>query len=223
MSQHLQREIERLKKAILSLSTVAEENLRRAVDAVMKIDPVLAREAVEADAGIDQREVEIEEECLKVLALHQPVAQDLRFLVGVLKVNQDLERIGDMAVNIAERVLLLQKQGEQPGGEFDFHRMAEKVQEMLRLALDAFVRMDGETARRVCRMDDAVDAINRDTYRQVREGIRANGDRVDAMIHYLGISRSLERVADHCTNIAEDVIYMAQGNIIRHDKGALNA
>jgi phosphate transport system protein len=159
--------------------------------------------------------VYLEEECLKILALHQPVAIDLRFVIAVLKINNDLERIGDLAVNIAERALFLtsQKPVDIP---FDFMGMSEKTKIMLKMSLDALVNMDAKMAHDVCALDDGVDAINRRMYQQVQEGILENPEQIGSLIHCLSTSRHLERIADHATNIAEDVIYMVAGEIVRH-------
>ncbi|MFO8007486.1 MAG: phosphate signaling complex protein PhoU [Candidatus Brocadiia bacterium] len=215
MPKHLQRELDRLKKRILSLGALAEQNVRTAVLALERRDADRAEQVIAADPEIDQAEVETEEECLKVLALHQPVAIDLRFIVAVLKINNDLERIGDLAVNIAERALYLATH-EARTFTFDFQGMADKTQQMLKKSLDALVNMDAAAAREVCRADDEVDAYNRDMYIQVQEAIREDVGQLRGLIHLLSASRHLERIADHTTNIAEDVIYMVEGEIIRH-------
>jgi phosphate transport system protein len=215
MTQHFQKEIETLKRRLLSLGTVVEETVRSAVQAVSDRDRKLAARIIEGDMAIDNLEVSIEEECLKLLALHQPVAIDLRFLIAVIKMNSDLERIADLAVNIAERAAFLAT--EPPLAiPFDFPAMSEKTQAMLRRTLDALVNLDGHLAAEVCRADDEIDAINREMYAQVREGMRANPDDVERLLHMLAVSRHLERIADHATNIAEDVIYMVEGEIVRH-------
>jgi phosphate transport system protein len=167
------------------------------------------------DYDIDQEEVNIEEDCLKVLALYQPVAIDLRFLVTVLKINTDLERIGDLSVNIAERSDFLSRQTPVTV-PFDFDLMAEKTQSMLHKGIDALVNIDCELAYNVCAMDDEVDAINKEMYQLVIQSILENPSDIDSLIHLLSVSRHLERIGDHATNIAEDVIYMAEGKIIRH-------
>jgi phosphate transport system protein len=215
MTQHFQKEIETLKRRLLSLGTVVEETVRSAVQAVSDRDRKLAARIIEGDMAIDNLEVSIEEECLKLLALHQPVAIDLRFLIAVIKMNSDLERIADLAVNIAERAAFL---ATQPPLEipFDFPAMSAKTQAMLRHSLDALVNLDGRLAAEVCRDDDEIDAINREMYACVREGMRANPDAVERLLHMLAVSRHLERIADHATNIAEDVIYMVEGEIVRH-------
>ena len=217
MPIHLQREIERLKKMALSLSATVEKDLRQAVKAIADRDTALAKQVIEKDMEIDQAEIDVEEECLKILALHQPVAVDLRYIVAVLKLNNDLERIGDLAVNIAERAEFINSKVkiEIP---FDFDGLAEKTQTMLRDSLDALVYMDAKRARHVCEMDDEVDAINRQMYDQVKNMILAHTDQVDVLIAMLSVSRYLERVADHATNIAEDVLYTIEGHIVRHGR-----
>ena len=215
MSVHLQKEIENLKKDVLSLGADVEENVHKAVQSLRKRDSSLAEEIIAADYYIDRREVGLEEECLKILALHQPVAIDLRFVIAVLKINNDLERIGDLAVNIAERAVFLTS--EPPIDiPFDFPGMSEKTKIMLKNSLDALVNMDAKLARAVCAADDEVDAINRKMYGQVQDGIRKKIEQMESLIHYLGVARHLERIADHATNIAEDVIYMVDGEIVRH-------
>lgn len=215
MALHMQRALDRLKRKVLSLSAVVEESLQKSVDALEERDGALARRIIDADVETDHMEVEVEEECLKTLALHQPVAIDLRFIIATIKINNDLERIGDLAVNIAERAEYLATQ-KRPDIPFDFAAMADRARSMLRRALDALVNMDTRLAREVCAEDDEVDALNRHMYDQVNEAIRGRPEQVDALIHMLSASRHLERVADHATNIAEDVIYMIEGEIVRH-------
>lgn len=215
MMIHLHKEIEKLKKRLLTLCAVVEDNLRQSVRAVTERDDPLAEQVIRRDLEIDQAEIDVEEECLKILALYQPVAIDLRFLVAVLKMNNDLERIGDLAVNIAQRALLLNKMMkiEVP---FDLDGLAEKTQAMFRQSLDSLVNLDAGLARRVCAMDDEVDAINRQMYDGVKAMIRQQPEHLDALIALLSVSRYLERIADHATNIAEDVLYTVRGHIVRH-------
>ncbi len=215
MTVHMFREIDRLKKEILSLGATVEESVMRAVRSVIERDTKLASDVLEMDKEIDHAEVDIEEECLKILALHQPVAVDLRFIVAVLKINSDLERIGDLACNIAKqgRYLATRERIEIP---FDFGGMAGKAQKMLKSALDALVNMDAVLAQGVCAADDEVDEINRAMFAKVEDAIRAEPERLDDLIRLFAISRNVERIADHATNIAEDVIYMTQGEIVRH-------
>ena len=221
MARHLQNEFDLLRKAILSLCAYVEESLELAVEAIGRRDASIAKRVIEMDSRIDSREVEIEEECLKVLALHQPVALDLRYIVAVLKINSDLERIGDLAVNIAERAIGLSTQAPAETS-FDFLQMAHKVQRMVHLSIDALVDMDTTRAHQVLEADDEVDHIHRQMYQQIQSGIKANPARVDFYIQLLAVSRNLERVGDHATNIAEDVIYLVAGDIVRHRKLPMN-
>jgi phosphate transport system protein len=211
----LRREIEKLKRMILSLSAVVEENVQKAVQSIEERDPELARQVIESDARIDEFEVEVEEECLKILALHQPVAIDLRYIVAVLKINNDLERIGDLAVNIAERTLYL---CERPVSYplLTLGSMSQKTLAMVRKSLDALMALDADLAREVRVSDDEVDDINRKMFAQVIDTIRKNPVHTDCLLSCLSASRCLERIADHATNMAEDVLYMIEGEIVRH-------
>jgi phosphate transport system protein len=222
MAVHLQKEIDSLKKKILRLSAMVEENVERAVRSVEKRDAQLAVKVVDMDRAVDIMEIEVEEECLKVLALHQPVATDLRFIVAVLKINNDLERIGDLTVNIAERSLAL---AERPDFVFssNFPTMMEKARAMLKNCLDALVNLDAKLALSVCAADDEVDALYREMFDKVKAGIRQAPDSVDDFLQMLTISRHLERIADHATNVAEDIIYMVEGSIIRHGGGKIKS
>jgi len=215
MTQHIQRELEKLKKMVLALSAVVEETVQQALQSLATMDVPLAEKVIGGDETIDQMEVDLEEECLKILALHQPVAADLRFIISVLKINNDLERIADLAVNIAERTRGLTEVGKIPP-PFDFPEMGRKVQAMLEQALDALVNFDERAARKTCTLDDEVDTQHRHNYVLVKEEIRQHPERIDALVQYLSVSRHLERIADLATNIAEDVLYMIEGEIVRH-------
>ncbi len=215
MSEHMKREIDRLKKNLLSLGAVVEENVRNAVTSVENRDPDLAQQAIDADHRIDQLEVDLEEECLKILALHQPVAIDLRFLVSILKINNDLERIGDLAVSIAKRGVYLACQKDLVT-KLSFREMETQVQTMLRESLESVVSMDAQRARQVIQADDEVDAINGTMYDEIKDRLRNSDDDIKSLIYLFSISRNLERIADHATNIAEDVIYLVEGEIVRH-------
>lgn len=215
MSKHLEREIQGLKRKILMLSSVVEESVSKALVSVKDLNQGIAEEVLNRDQDIDLKEVEVEEDCLKILALHQPVAIDLRYVVMVLKMNNDLERIGDLAVNIAERAIFLSKT-PQVAVPFDFDRMSQLTREMLRRSINAFIQVDAKLAQEVCSSDDEVDQINRAMYDKVYDAIRKHPEQVEPLIHYLSISRHLERIADYATNLAEDVIYMIEGRIIRH-------
>jgi phosphate transport system protein len=215
MTRHLQREIDRLKKSLLALASEVERRLRDAVSAVLKRDAVLAQRVIAGDAKIDADEVDLEEGCLKILALHQPVAIDLRFVVAALKINNDLERIADLAVNIAERAQAL---AGLPSSDlpFDLIGMSENVQRMLRQALDAMVNLNLETARQVLTADAAVDAAHRQLHLDAYAAVQRDAAQFERCVLTLSVSRNLERIGDLATNIAEDVIYMIEGDIVRH-------
>jgi phosphate transport system protein len=211
----MQKAIEKLKTHLLELGTIVEETVRDAVDALNKRNPDKARTVIDNDDKIDNLEVELEEECLKILALHQPVAIDLRFIVACLKINNDLERVGDLAVNVGERTLFISRHSPVDVA-LDFHTMAAKAQWMLKNSLDSLVRQDIALAREVCLADDEVDDMNRDMFVSIQAAIKKSPQQIEVLIHLLNTSRHLERIADLATNIAEDVIYMIEGEIVRH-------
>lgn len=215
MPVHMRKELDRLKTKLLTLCGLVEESLWQAMKSIVERDRDLARKVFELDNDIDQMEVDVEEECMKVLALYQPVATDLRFIVTALKINNDLERIGDLAVNIAERADYLASHRELDV-PFDFHKMAENTQDMVRKSIDALVNYDSSLAHKVCEQDDVVDNMNREIYDTTKKLLVKMPNDVNTLIHMLSVSRHLERIADHATNIAEDVIYMVEGKIVRH-------
>jgi len=213
--KHFQRELDKIKKMILSLGALVEQRVARIKSAIEDRDADLAREIMHLDHEIDEMEVEIEEECLKIMALHQPVAIDLRFLVAVIKINNDLERIADETVNIAQRVKTMAK--DRPASlAFDYDPMSAEVENMLKLSLDALVNMDVDMAFRVVTMDDEVDGIHRQVYQLICDEMTHHPDQMAFLINFYLISRHLERIADHATNIAEEVIYLIEGEIVRH-------
>jgi len=215
MTVHMQKEIDKLKKKILFLFAVVEENVQLAIKAVQNKDSKLADKIIAGDDEVDQLEVEIEEECLKILALNQPVAIDLRYIISVLKVNNDLERIGDLAVTIAKRTKSIAV-ADNFETDFDFSSMADKVLEMLKGSLDALINFDVSLAYRVCRIDNEVDECHKKMFYLIKDKISQKPEKIDQLISYFSVSRCLERIADHATNISEDVIYMKEGVIIRH-------
>jgi phosphate transport system protein len=217
MPARLQKELYRLKKQILFLGAMVEENVDLAIKAVDKKDAALAEEAIKADLKVDELEVEIEEESLKLLALYQPVAEDLRFIIAVIKINHDLERIGDEAVNIAERMVYISTRPPVPVS-FDYRLMSEKTRGMLKSSLDALVTMDEDLANKVRMKDDEVDQINREIFDHIKQAILENPDKGGYLINLFSIARNLERIADHATNIAEEVIYLVEGIIQRHKR-----
>ena len=215
MTKHFRRELETIKKRVLTLGSLVEDRVRSAVKALEEMDGAAAAEIVRLDYEVDEMEVEIEEECLKVLALHQPVAVDLRFIIAVIKINNELERIGDQAVNIAQRVEIISKRPKPPFS-FDYSVMSEKAIRMLKMSLDALVNLDVDLAYKIITLDDEVDRIKNEAYDKIKQAIQELPERVGYYINLLLISRHLERLGDHSTNIAEEVIYLVEGEICRH-------
>jgi phosphate transport system protein len=207
--------MDRLREQVLRVGSLVESATNRAITALTHRQPDLADEVLQADDAIDALEVQIEEECLKILALHQPVAADLRYVIAVMKVNNDLERMGDQAVNIAERAILL---AQRPPLDvpLPIERMAEVAQKMVHASLDAVVNLDVDLARSVGTMDDEVDEIHREMFRLVQAKIKESPDVVEVAIANLSASRDLERIADLATNIAEDVLFTVLGEVVRH-------
>lgn len=216
--KHLQRDLERLKKDLLTMGSMVEESTNKAITALLDRRPELAQEVSRGDDRIDRKEVEIEEEALKVLALHQPVASDLRFVISVLKVNNDLERMGDLASNIADRADFLC--GQPPiQVPLDFGIMGQKVRRMVRDALDSLVNLDTRLARQVCREDSEVDELHRGMFDKLQAVMYRDSSTIERAVHTISASRNLERIADLTTNIAEDVVFLVEGELIRHRKG----
>lgn len=215
MTIHFHRDLEVAKNHILDMGGLVESAVDKAISALFDRRPALAREVIDGDDVLDEREVAIEIECQKMLALHQPVASDLRFLLTVLKVNNDLERAGDLAVNIAERALFLGERPPLPMPE-QILRQAECARAMLRDCLDALVNQDTALARRVRTRDDEVDELNRQMFVVIEGQMRADSGTIERALHLLSCSRHLERIADLATNIAEDVVFLVEGRVIRH-------
>ncbi len=219
VSKHLERDIEALEQLLLAMSAQVECMIGKAWRALSERDQQLATEVIDADASVDQQEVHIEEECLKILALHQPVAIDLRRTATILKVNNDLERIADLAVNIAERAVRLRNATdfEIPAS---LRTMAESARVMLANALNALVRLAPDAALRVCEADDEVDRCNAEVVTDLYQGMLQDPSRIGPSIHCLAVARHLERIGDLATNIAEDVVYLVRGDIARHRHSA---
>jgi phosphate transport system protein len=220
MSIHLNRDLENLQRRVLSLAGAVEQTVEKAIVALFDRDVQLAVNLIESDTPIDLEENQIEEDCLKILALHQPVAVDLRRVATILKINSDLERMADLAVNIAERAAALAR-GPEVLVPPTFRQMTDLTNTMVRDSLDAFVNIDVDLAKRVCRMDDEVDRYNREIIEQATKFMKQSPNNVEAGLHLFSAARQLERIADHATNIAEDVVYMVEGKIIRHHPEAL--
>ena len=215
MSIHLQREIEKLKNRLLALCAVVEDQVQMAIEAFLNRDDSLAVDVERRDVDVDHREVEVEEECLKMLALYQPVAADLRLIVAVLKINNDLEQIGDLAVNVARKAAAVAV--EPPlDVSFDVASMWSKVQAMLRDSLDALVHANVPLAESVYARDDEIDAMKHAMREEIEATARRQPDLLRRLLRVLAVIRNLERIADYSVNIAEDVIYMVDGAIVRH-------
>lgn len=215
MNIHLQRDLDNLRKDILRLGSLVRESTLKSIELFNTQALSLAEEVNTLELHINELEVEIEENCLKILALHQPVAIDLRFIVVVMKVNNDLERMGDQAVNIAKRVTSLMKE-ESHTFELPLDAMTDTVQDMVALSLEALVNQDPDLARRVVQIDDLLDDLNARNYQALRAGVEETPALVSQAMSLATISSNLERIGDLCTNIAEEVIFMVEGKVIRH-------
>lgn len=220
MGMHLRRDLDELKKDLLLLGTKVEDSINKSILALTTRRKELGQEVIDGDEEIDAKEVELEEDCLKILALHQPVAADLRFIITALKVNNDLERMGDLAVNIAERAIFLA--GHKPiDVPLNYSRMADGVRKMVRDSLDSLVKKDPALARTVLSLDDTIDEMNRGMYHILQDVMCSDPESTQRAMHLLSTSRHLERIADLATNIAEDVVFMVEGELIRHGRDPL--
>lgn len=215
MSKHLENDLKRLESSISQQATLVEQMVRTAYRGLQERCLGTAAEILSQEGEVNQREVRIEEECLKTLALHQPVAIDLRRTAAVLKINSDLERIADLALNLAERTESLVGHPEIPLPQA-LETMVERVIEMLHDAHQAFITLDEKLAEKVRLCDDEVDELNREVIAQLVRVMEENPDRVEGSLHLFSASRIVERIGDHATNIAEDVMYMVKGEITRH-------
>jgi phosphate transport system protein len=215
MTKHLARELDDLHHDILSMCAMVEEMVHQAVDELTEPNYDRARAMAVKDDEIDEWDVRIEEECLKILAMHQPVATDLRRISSVLKIANELERVADLAVHIAERACGLVTWPEVYAPA-NLKEMAAIAGEMLRNSIDAYVDMDSGLARRVCSRDEIVDRLNREIIEEILTRMKETPAYIEPLLHLFSASRHVERVADHATNIAEDVVYLIEGEIIRH-------
>ena len=215
MARHFHEELEALKQTLLAMGGLVEDQIRRVMRALLERDDVMAREVIERDRQVNTYDVEVDEQCVSLLALHQPAAGDLRFITTAMKIVTDLERIGDQAVNIAQRVLELNRE-PQLKPYIDLPRMAEKAQRMVKESLDAFVARDTALARQVCGEDAEVDALKEQIFRELLTFMMEDPRTIPRAIRVILISRFMERVADHATNIAEMVVYLVEGKMVRH-------
>lgn len=215
MTKHFQRDVDLLQREILTLAASVEEAISTAIESLQRRDLELAQQVISGDDSIDQLENRVEEECLKILALHQPVASDLRRITAVLMINTDLERMADLAVDIAERTVALAKLPPVPVPD-RLQRMTEQTVLMVRHCIDAFVTHDANLARQVCRVDDEVDRHNAEIITELVQAMQSRPDQIEATLSLFSATRHLERIADHATNIAEEVVYLVEGEIVRH-------
>jgi len=215
MTRHFHEELDALKQTLLAMGGLVEDQIRRAMQALLERDDVIAQEVIDRDRQVNAYDVEVDEQCVNLLALHQPAASDLRFITTAMKIVTDLERIGDQAVNIAQRALELNRE-PQLKPYIDLPRMADRAQRMVKESLDAFVAGDTALARQVCAADAEVDALKEQIFRELLTFMMEDPRTVSRAIRVILISRFMERVADHATNIAEMVIYLVEGKMVRH-------
>jgi phosphate transport system protein len=215
MAKHLQRDLDSLQRDLLALAGLVEGAIHKSIQALQERDVALAREVIAGDTQIDREENHIDEECLKILALHQPVAVDLRRIIAAKMINTDLERMGDLAEEIAERAIHLSHPPLLPIPE-KLQCMTDLTTMMVRHSLDAFVNLDIAAAQTVMRMDDQVDHYNNEIIAELIQAMKSSPSLVEPGLSMFSAVRHLERIADHATNIAEDVVYLVEGEIIRH-------
>jgi phosphate transport system protein len=220
MSKHLERDLETLQRHLLAMATLVEETVHKGIRALQERDAKLAQEVIAGDNVIDEEENLVSEECLKILALHQPVAVDLRRIVAALMISTDLERMGDLAEDIAERAIHLAEPPLIPVPE-GLQRMTDLTILMVRQSLDSFVNLDSRQARTVIRLDDEVDRYNNECIQELIRAMRSSSELVEPGLSLFSAVRHLERIADHATNVAEDVVYLVEGEIVRHRPSAV--
>jgi len=215
MAKHLEKELDRIRKLIYTLGARVDESLELAVKSIQESDIELAKKIFEGDHEIDDMEVEVEEECLKALALYQPVAIDLRFIVAVMKMNSDLERIGDLAADIAKNGMFINKVAK-PRIPLDLHQMTYLAKAIVRKSLDSLLNIDAYLAREVLKDDEAINDIKSEMKMEIVEALKREPEHAESLITMLAVTNRLERIGDHACNIAEDVIYMVEADIVRH-------
>jgi phosphate transport system protein len=216
MTRTLHQQIERLKQMLLDVGALVGQSVDTAIQAAEKGDVDAARWVIDHDRRIDQAELDVEEESVELLALFQPLALDLRYVVAVLKINSDLERIADLACNISERAIALSDAPALPEPLFDLVAMSDRTRRMFYQSLDCLVKIEPDIAEQICRMDDEIDRMHQQTFERICDLLREHPKHLPQYLQMLGISRQLERIADHAVNIAEDVLFMSRGEITRH-------
>lgn len=215
MAKHLEKELERIKKQVYALSARVDESLELAVKSFLENNKEMAEKVIANDAIIDDFEVEVEEECLKALALYQPVAIDLRFIMAVMKMNSDFERIGDLAADIAKNGLSINA-APKPKVPIDLYQMSYLVKTIVRKSLDSLINIDSYLAREVIKDDDEINAMKAEMKAEIVVALKKEPEHAESLITLLAITHRLERIGDHASNIAEDVIYMVEAEIVRH-------
>lgn len=215
MQRHIDEELTALKEKILRMGAMVEEQVANAIKALVTRDATLASKVITNDHRVNAMDVEIDEDCLRLIALHQPMASDLRFLTTAMKISTELERMSDLAENISERAIELNEE-PQLKPYIDLPRMAEHAQQMLKETLDAFINRDSGLARKVCRDDDFMDDLNQQIFRELLSFMLEDTHSIRRAVRISFISKYLERISDHATNIAELVVYLVEGKIIRH-------
>jgi len=221
MSTPLENRLNLLNEMFLNYCTQIEENVQLATHSFLKTDAKRVQDVIDNDYKIDQLEIEIEEECLQIIARYQPLARDLRFIIGILKMNNDLERIGDLAVNIVKKVIVFKNNEtslSQQKNTFNLTQMIDETLHMLNKSIESFIKKDPALARDVCQLDDKVDVLKREMKVLVLHEMKESPDQMEQLVSILKNSSHLERIADLATNIAEDVIYWVEGDIIRHSR-----
>ena len=216
--RHFHDQLSSLKEQLLAMSAIAEERTELAVEALLARDNDKANLVIAGDTDLNQLEVEVEQAAVELLALQQPMARDLRFIIGAIKVSNDLERVGDHAVNIAECAIRL---AEKPKANIkipEIEVMARRARKMLSDSLDAFIRADGALGRKVCREDDVVDSLHDSVFRVLLTHMMADPKTITPSLELLLVGRNLERIADLATNIGEDAVYLAEGKQIKHHR-----
>jgi phosphate transport system protein len=212
-----EQELSTLKEKILLMGARVEESIRLALKSILDRNSDLAKKVIQSDRETNDVDIEIDEICHRLLALHQPMAGDMRFITSAMKINADLERQGDLAANMAKRALMLN--GAEPLNLFDIPRLAVMAQEMVKDSLDSFVRLDPQLARQVRQRDDEVDDLNNLIIRKLVDYMLEDKAHIKSALELILVSRDLERIADHATNVGEVVIYMVEGKDIRHNRG----
>jgi len=217
MQRHFDEEMKNLKEKILRMGAMVEEQIANAIKSLVERDSDLARRVIENDHHVNALDVEVDEDCLRLIALHQPMAVDLRFLTTAMKISTELERMSDLAENISERAVELNEE-PQLKPYIDIPRMAERAQQMVKESLDAFVNRNSDLARKVCRDDDFIDDLNHQIFRELLSFMIEDPQTTTRAIRISFIAKYIERIGDHATNIAEMVVYLVEGKIIRHTK-----